>query len=135
MSLKKPPKPEHKAAIANGQLHPRNRHQGRYDFVRLLQADPNLSAFLAINEHDEQAIDFADPDAVKALNCALLKDWYGIVGWHIPENSLCPPVRGGQIIYIIWPIFWQSRIKLVFQKRRACRCWTLAPAQVAFIPC
>ena len=88
------PKPEHKTAIASGQLHLRNRHQGHYDFARLVLAEPHLSAFLAMNEHGEQAIDFADPHAVKALNRALLKDWYGIVGWNIPENSLCPPVPG-----------------------------------------
>ena len=94
MSQKQPPTPEQKTAIANGQLHPRNRYQGRYDFARLLKAEPALDAFFTVNEHGEQGIDFAAPAAVKTLNRALLKDWYGIVSWNIPENSLCPPVPG-----------------------------------------
>ena len=94
ISTKTAARTEHKTASASGQLHPRNRYQGRYDFARLLQAEPDLSAFLAMNEHGERAIDFADANALKTLNRALLKDWYGIVGWNIPENSLCPPVPG-----------------------------------------
>ena len=94
MRAKTPPKPEHPVPITVGKLHPRNRHQGRYDFVRLVQADTELGSFLSINEHGEQAIDFANPAAVKALNRALLKDSYGIAGWDIPEHSLCPPVPG-----------------------------------------
>ena len=76
------------------QLHPRNRHQGRYDFQRLVQADATLGNFVRMNAHGEQSIDFADPAAVKALNRALLKDNYGIQGWDIPPLSLCPPVPG-----------------------------------------
>ncbi len=81
-------------SIAGGKLHPRNRHQGRYDFARLMQAEPQLGSFLATNEHGEQGIDFANPAAVKALNRALLKEYYGISGWDIPVNNLCPPVPG-----------------------------------------
>ena len=80
--------------IAGGKLHPRNRHQGRYDFARLVLADAQLASFININAHGEQGIDFADPAAVKALNRALLKDSYGIVGWDIPAHNLCPPVPG-----------------------------------------
>ena len=75
-------------------FHPRNRHQGRYDFQRLIQADAALGIFVVVNEHGEQSIDFADPLAVKALNRALLKDSYGIQGWDIPPQNLCPPVPG-----------------------------------------
>ncbi len=80
--------------IAGGKLHPRNRHQGRYDFARLILADAALAGFLSANAHGEHGIDFADPAAVKTLNRALLKDSYGIVGWDIPEHNLCPPVPG-----------------------------------------
>lgn len=31
---------------AKGQLHPRNRHQGRYDFPALIKASPELAAFV-----------------------------------------------------------------------------------------
>ncbi|WP_425315634.1 23S rRNA (adenine(1618)-N(6))-methyltransferase RlmF [Sulfurimicrobium lacus] len=75
-------------------FHPRNRHQGRYDFPRLIQTDPELGNFVRINAHGEQGIDFADPAAVKALNRALLKDSYGIQAWDIPPRNLCPPVPG-----------------------------------------
>jgi 23S rRNA (adenine1618-N6)-methyltransferase len=94
MRAKTPIKPEQTNTIAGGKLHPRNRHQGRYDFARLIQAEPQLAAFLAMNEHGEQGIDFADPAAVKTLNRSLLKEYYGITGWDIPANSLCPPVPG-----------------------------------------
>ena len=80
--------------LTGTKLHPRNRHQGRYDFARLVLADTELASFLSLNEHGEQGIDFANPVAVKVLNRALLKDCYDITGWDIPENSLCPPVPG-----------------------------------------
>ena len=80
--------------IAGGKLHPRNRHQGRYDFARLVLADAQLASFININAHGELGIDFADPVAVKALNRTLLKDSYGIVGWDISAHNLCPPVPG-----------------------------------------
>jgi len=75
-------------------LHPRNRHQGRYDFQHLIQADATLGNFVHMNTYGEQSMDFADPAAVKALNRALLKDNYGIQGWDIPPHKLCPPVPG-----------------------------------------
>lgn len=75
-------------------LHPRNRHQGRYDFARLVAADSALAVFVMRNEYGESSIDFADPVAVKALNSALLKSEYGILEWDIPEQQLCPPVPG-----------------------------------------
>ena len=93
MRPKTPPRLE-TPPITDGKLHPRNRHQGRYDFARLVRAEPQLAAFLAVNAHGEQGLDFADPAAVKALNRALLTECYGIVRWDIPANSLCPPVPG-----------------------------------------
>lgn len=82
------------SADALTKLHPRNRHQGRYDFPRLMQADVSLAGFVVVNMHGEQSIDFADPLAVKALNRALLQDSYGIKAWDIPPQNLCPPVPG-----------------------------------------
>src|SRR5690606_24715537 len=40
------------------------------------------------------SIDFFNPQAVKALNKALLFYYYDIVYWDIPENYLCPPIPG-----------------------------------------
>lgn len=82
------------AQVLAGKLHPRNRHQGRYDFPRLIQADVALGSFVRVNAHSEQGIDFADPVAVRALNRALLQDSYGIQAWDIPPHNLCPPVPG-----------------------------------------
>ncbi|QSX30061.1 23S rRNA (adenine(1618)-N(6))-methyltransferase RlmF [Shewanella cyperi] len=75
-------------------LHPRNAHNGGYDFPALCRAEPGLRAFLLTAKSGQSSIDFADPRAVKCLNKALLKQHYGIVGWDIPKGYLCPPVPG-----------------------------------------
>ena len=75
-------------------LHPRNPHRGRYDFRQLIACSPELAAFVATNEYGDESIAFADPAAVKALNRALLKLTYGITGWDIPPQYLCPPIPG-----------------------------------------
>jgi len=76
------------------QLHPRNRLRGGYDFARLLAGSPGLRSFVADNAYGDLSIDYANPDAVKALNQALLKDAYGIGNWDIPAGYLCPPIPG-----------------------------------------
>lgn len=75
-------------------LHPKNRHQGRYDLDELTQCLPELTQFLKKTPTGEDTIDFANPLAVKALNRALLKSFYGVVDWDIPEGYLCPPIPG-----------------------------------------
>lgn len=75
-------------------LHPRNRHQGRYDFTRLTRASKALKPFLLRTPAGETSIDFADPRAVRALNQALLKADYGIAHWDLPDGYLCPPIPG-----------------------------------------
>lgn len=75
-------------------LHPRNKHRGRYDFAALVQASPALAKFVQLNAHNDASIDFANPQAVKALNSALLKFFYNISKWDIPAQFLCPPIPG-----------------------------------------
>ncbi|MDN0085802.1 23S rRNA (adenine(1618)-N(6))-methyltransferase RlmF [Yersinia nurmii] len=75
-------------------LHPRNRHRSRYDFDALSASCPELSVFLAPNAYGDISVDFADPAAVKMLNRALLKHFYGIEFWDIPADYLCPPIPG-----------------------------------------
>ena len=86
--------PRQPKAVAKGQLHPRNRHQGRYDFAKLIAASPELGRFVILNPYGKQSIDFADPEAVRVFNRALLRQLYGIRHWDIPAGYLCPPVPG-----------------------------------------
>ena len=78
---------------ASAPFHPRNRHQGRYDFPALIAAHPPLAPKVRPNGHGEQSIDFADPQAVMLLNQALLKLFYNL-NWQLPEGYLTPPVPG-----------------------------------------
>ena len=75
-------------------MHPRNQHNDKYNFPELIQAIPELGAFVKMNAYGNESIDFFDPMAVKLLNKALLKKNYGIEHWDIPENYLCPPIPG-----------------------------------------
>lgn len=78
----------------NPSHHPRNAHQGRYDFAALTRACPELAGFVRANPAGEPTIDFADSNAVRSLNRALLQAQYGVVGWSIPPGYLCPPIPG-----------------------------------------
>lgn len=91
---RKPAPPAIKTAPAKGQLHPRNRHQGRYDFPALISLSPELSRFVITNPYGKPSIDFANPAAVRVFNRALLRQYYGIQYWDIPEGYLCPPIPG-----------------------------------------
>lgn len=75
-------------------MHPRNRFRAGYDFGRLAAQSPALAAFVRPNPYGNPSIDYANPEAVKALNRALLKDAYGLREWDIPPGYLCPPVPG-----------------------------------------
>jgi 23S rRNA (adenine1618-N6)-methyltransferase len=76
------------------QLHPRNRFRVGYDFPSLIACRPGLAAFVAPNAHGDASIDYANPDAVKALNQALLAHAYGLQTWDVPAGYLCPPIPG-----------------------------------------
>ena len=75
-------------------LHPRNRHRKGYDFDALVAVGPELESFVSVNEHGNKSIPFSKPEAVRALNTALLRKHYGIAYWDFPENYLCPPIPG-----------------------------------------
>ncbi|NOQ71924.1 MAG: 23S rRNA (adenine(1618)-N(6))-methyltransferase RlmF [Crocinitomix sp.] len=75
-------------------LHPRNKNKTRYDFKKLQEHCAALKPFVRLNAYDDLSIDFADPDAVKALNQAILKYHYRIDFWEIPEDFLSPPIPG-----------------------------------------
>jgi 23S rRNA (adenine1618-N6)-methyltransferase len=75
-------------------LHERNKHRGRYDFKQLIVTCPELARFVTINRYHDESIDFSNPESVKSLNRAILKNDYNVSGWDIPENYLCPPIPG-----------------------------------------
>jgi 23S rRNA (adenine1618-N6)-methyltransferase len=75
-------------------FHPNNIHKNGYDFVELIKCEPTLAPFVFVNEFKTTTINFFDPAAVKALNKSLLKKYYHITNWDIPEGFLCPPIPG-----------------------------------------
>lgn len=79
--------------VENPSLHPRNKHQGKYNLKDLAIIIPELNDFIFVNDYNIETIDFFNPLAVKTLNKALLKYFYNI-DWDIPKEHLCPPVPG-----------------------------------------
>ncbi len=75
-------------------LHPSNKHRSRYDFDKLIQSYPRLKSFVKKNKYVDISIDFSDQKAVLSLNTALLKHFYKIDFWEIPQGYLCPPIPG-----------------------------------------
>ncbi len=75
-------------------MHPRNRHQGHYDFPKLILICPELVPFVLASPIGEPSIDFADARAVRLLNRALLCAQYGVQHWQLPDGYLCPPIPG-----------------------------------------
>lgn len=83
-----------KSLTIKQKLHPRNLDNLGYNFEQLINTYPELAVFVFTNPHKIQTIDFTNPDAVKALNKALLAFHFGIQNWDIPKNYLCPPIPG-----------------------------------------
>jgi 23S rRNA (adenine1618-N6)-methyltransferase len=75
-------------------MHPRNPHKNGYHFEELAKAYPPLLAHLAPKPDGKLTIDFAQPNAVKSLNAALLSHYYQVHFWDIPDGYLCPAVPG-----------------------------------------
>ncbi len=86
--------PKKKISGQKSGLHPRNTHLDRYNFEELRKTEQGLLRFVFENQYGDQTIDFANPDAVKTLNRALLKHFYKIKFWDIPDGYLCPPIPG-----------------------------------------
>ncbi len=83
-----------KVSSKKSKLHPRNRHNQGYDFTLLTAKEPALSTFLVETPAKQTSIDFSDNKAVKTLNQALLKAYYDVEFWDLPEHNLCPPIPG-----------------------------------------
>ncbi|MDO6597231.1 23S rRNA (adenine(1618)-N(6))-methyltransferase RlmF [Oceanihabitans sp. 2_MG-2023] len=75
-------------------MHKNNKHIKGYDFEALLKGFPKLEPFVFTNKYGTLTIDFANPEAVKNLNKALLKTYYSINYWEFDDTHLCPPIPG-----------------------------------------
>lgn len=80
--------------MAKSKLHPRNKHQGLYELDELVKVTPELKDHMTTNKNGESTIDFSSPNAVRLLNTALLKAYYDIDFYEIPNENLTPPVPG-----------------------------------------
>lgn len=83
-----------KKPLIKTNFHPRNKHREGYDFGLLSKAYPALEPFVRPNKYGNISIDYGDPQAVKALNTALLAAHYDIQDWDIPDGYLCPAIPG-----------------------------------------
>jgi 23S rRNA (adenine1618-N6)-methyltransferase len=86
--------PAGKQSNTKPEMHPRNPHNLGYDFIELADSYAPLKEHLAPNPLGKLTIDFSQPAAVKALNAGLLKYFYQVQHWDIPDGFLCPAVPG-----------------------------------------
>ncbi|WP_010134852.1 23S rRNA (adenine(1618)-N(6))-methyltransferase RlmF [Ochrovirga pacifica] len=75
-------------------MHPNNPFQNNYDFDKLTRVNSALQKYVFVNAYGNQTIKFADKDAVKELNKALLQLYYYLDYWDLPKQNLCPPIPG-----------------------------------------
>ncbi len=75
-------------------MHKNNKNLEGYDFKLLIENHPELSTFSFLNTYGKETIDFFKPEAVKALNTAILKTYYGLSFWEFPDEYLCPGIPG-----------------------------------------
>lgn len=73
-------------------MHKNSFHNNKYDFDLLVQNYEPLRPHVFINDYQTQTIDFSVPEAVKALNKALLFTHYKVKFWEFPDENLCPPI-------------------------------------------
>eukprot|EP00746_Dinoflagellata_sp_MGD_P003630 gnl/MRDRNA2_/MRDRNA2_107045_c0_seq1.p1 gnl/MRDRNA2_/MRDRNA2_107045_c0~~gnl/MRDRNA2_/MRDRNA2_107045_c0_seq1.p1 ORF type:complete len:346 (-),score=52.83 gnl/MRDRNA2_/MRDRNA2_107045_c0_seq1:83-1120(-) len=73
-------------------MHPRNRHKEYLDYRDLAKRQPSLAPFVFMNKYGGASIDYTDERALRELTRSLLREFYGIGFWEIPDGYLCPPV-------------------------------------------
>ncbi|CAI8281258.1 MAG: Ribosomal RNA large subunit methyltransferase F [Owenweeksia sp. TMED14] len=74
-------------------MHPDNPFNKNYNFNELTESHPKLSTFVIPGRSERKSIDFSRPEAVIALNTALLKKTFDI-NWKLKPGNLCPAVPG-----------------------------------------
>ena len=97
-------------------LHERNFHNDRYDFKALIQSEPSLNEFVKPNKYGDLSIDFANPQAVIALNKALLSFFMGLKTGVFQAIIYVRRFLDVLIIFIILLIYLQVVIMALFQK-------------------
>ena len=75
-------------------LHKTNPHNQEYNFDELCTSYPALKEYVLINKYNNESIDFFNTKAVLALNKALLKHYYKIENYDLPQQHLIPPIPG-----------------------------------------
>lgn len=80
-------------------MHLDNPFNKSYNFSGLTESHPKLSAFVIPGKSGRKSIDFSRPEAVIALNTALLKRTFDI-NWELKLGHLCPAVPG-RLDYLI----------------------------------
>jgi len=75
-------------------MHQNNLHNKNYNLKELAKSEDILAQFIIKGKKGNQTIDFSNPIAVKALNTALIRKYYGIKYWSFPDENLCPPIPG-----------------------------------------
>lgn len=73
-------------------MHKNSLHTNSYDFELLTKNHEALKSHVFVNDYQNQTIDFSNPEAVKALNTALLYTHYDVKFWEFPDKNLCPPI-------------------------------------------
>lgn len=73
-------------------MHKNSLHLKPYDFDLLTKNHGALQPHVFVNKYHNQTIDFSNPEAVKALNTALLFTHYNVNYWEFPDENLCPPI-------------------------------------------
>ena len=74
-------------------MHPDNPFNKNYNFNQLVHAYPKLESFIVPGKFARKSIDFSNPEAVEALNTALLA-WQFEVNWTLKPGHLCPAIPG-----------------------------------------
>lgn len=93
-------------------MHKNNIHNKKYDFDVLTQNSKALEPHVFVNDYQTKTIDFSNPEAVKALNKALLLTHYNVSYWEFPNENLCPPIPGRvDYIHHLSDLLRQSKIK------------------------
>lgn len=75
-------------------MHPKNLFRQGYNFEVLAEEYNELKPFLIINKHGSVSLNFALPAGILTLNKVLLKKYFSLNYWTIPQQNLCPTVPG-----------------------------------------